>query len=254
MSRSTAQKTTVTFDVPKPSEDWELPEADETWVIMEEDVPESAWHDATIELLKLILKAWAERERIGALIASNLALRFQRNQWKVGVDPDVAVYIPPPPKGENTESVCLWKLGHAPPRVAIEIVSRSTNKKDYVTGLDHYAKSGTVELWVFDPKGFGPKGDGGPFALQVWRRDEAGFQSIYRGSGPFKSPEMGAWLVVTDDGMRLRLADDREGTHLWLTAAERAEQERESAEQRTRELEGKLSALQAELDRLRGRA
>jgi Uma2 family endonuclease len=253
MSGSTAQKTTVTYDVP---------DADESWELLEVDVPESAWHDAIIELLKLILRAWAERTRVSVLIASNLALRWRRDRWKVGVDPDVAMYIPPPPEGEDTQSVCTWEPGHGPPRIAIEVVSRSTAKKDYVTGPDQYAASGTTEVWVFDPKRLGPKVRGGPFVLQVWRRDEAGgFRQIYRGDGPFQSPEMGAWLVVTDNGMRLRLADDPEGTRLWLTTAEsaeierqRAEHERQRAEQRNLELEGKIGALQAELERLRNHA
>ncbi|HLM73678.1 MAG TPA: Uma2 family endonuclease, partial [Polyangiaceae bacterium] len=130
----------------------------------------------------------------------------------------MAMYIPPPPEGEDTESVCTWEPGHGPPRVALEVVSQSTASMDYVAGPDQYAASGTIELWVFDPKRLGPKVRGGPFALQVWRRDETGsFRQIYRGDGPFHSPEIGAWLVVTNNGMRLRLADDPEGACLWLT-------------------------------------
>jgi Uma2 family endonuclease len=257
MNKSTAQKMTVTYDVP---------DADESWELTEEDMPESAWHDAIIEVLKLMFRAWLTRAEVGALIVSNLALRWRRDWRKVGVAPDVAMYVPPPPEGEDTLSVCAWKPGHGPPRVAVEVVSRSTATKDYITAPDQYAASGTTELWVFDPKRLGPKVRGGPFVLQVWRRDEAGsFRQIYRGAGPFKSPEMGAWLVVTDNGMRLRLADDRNGAHLWPTVAERAEQERTRAEQertraeqeRTRadqraiELEAELDALRAELERLR---
>ena len=46
--------------------------------------------------------------------------------------------------------------------------------------------------------------------------------------------------------MRLRLADDREGAHLWLTAAERADH-------RAVDLEAELGTLRAELERLRER-
>ena len=247
MNGSTAKKLTVTYDVP---------DADDTWELTDENVPESVWHDAIIELLKLILRAWAERANVSALITSNLALRWQRDRWKVGVDPDVALYIPPPPEGEDTLSVCTWEPGHEPPRVAIEVVSKSTASKDYLTGPEQYAASGTQELWVFDPKHLGPKKRGGPAVLQVWHRDPTGsFRQIYRGNGPFESPEMEAWLVVTKDGMRLRLADDREGTRLWLTAEEqertRAEQERMRAEQHAIAQEAEIKALRAELERLR---
>ncbi|MEZ4294491.1 MAG: Uma2 family endonuclease [Polyangiaceae bacterium] len=244
MNSATAQRTTVTYDVP---------EVDESWELAEEDVPESAWHDAIIEMLKLLLRAWAARNEVNALICSNVALRWRREHWKIGVDPDVALCIPAPPEGEDTTSLCTWQPGHAPPRVAVEVVSRSTASKDYLTGPDQYAASGTNELWVFDPKRLGPKLRGGPFVLQVWRRDEAGnFRQVYRGNGPFQSPEMGAWLVVTDGGMRLRLAEDAQGTRLWPTAAEEREQARARAEQRSTALESEVQALRAELERLRG--
>jgi Uma2 family endonuclease len=210
---------------------YEVPEPDTRWELTEEDVPESAWHDAIIELLKLILKAWAARAELPALVSSNLALRWMPERWKVGVDPDVSVYVPPPPDGEDTTSVCTWEPGHHAPRIAVEVVSRSTATKDYVTGPDQYAASGTAELWVFDPKRYGPKVHGGPFVLQLWRRDEAGvFRQVYRGAGPCFSPELKAWLVVTDEGSRLRVADDADGVHRWPTQEERAEIGRERAE------------------------
>jgi Uma2 family endonuclease len=267
-----APKVMVAYEVPEDNEQWELPE---------EDMPETAWHDAIIDVLKLILREWATRVQARALVAGNLALRWNPARWKVGVDPDVSVYVPPPPDGEDTSSVCTWEPGHHPPRVAVEVVSRSTAAKDYVTGPDQYAASGTAELWVFDPKRFGPRAHGGPFTLQLWRRDDAGtFRQVYRGPGPAQSPELGAWLVVTEGGTRLRLADDAEGTHLWPTPEEReaidheraeaereraetereraetererAETERERAEAKVTSLIDEVAALRAELARLRG--
>ncbi len=272
MNSSNAQKVFVAYEVP---------DADAGWELEEQDMPESALHDAIIDLLKHILKAWVTRARLDALVASNLALRWDERRFKVGVDPDVAVYVPPPPEGEETTSVCTWERGHEPPRIAVEVVSKSTASKDYVTAPNQYAASGATELWVFDPKRFGPRQLGGPFVLQLWRRDDSGvFRQLYRGDGPFQSPELGAWLVVTDHQTRLRIADDPEGTQLWLTAEERAERERQSAErerqsaererlsaererqsaERERDeavakstgLEAELAALRAELSRLRG--
>jgi Uma2 family endonuclease len=251
MSNANAQKVFVAYEVP---------DADAGWELEEQDMPESALHDAIIDLLKLVLKAWVTRARLDALIASNLALRWDEKRFKVGVDPDVAVYVPPPPEGEETTSVCTWETGHAPPRIAVEVVSKSTASKDYVNAPNQYAASGTIELWVFDPKRFGPRQNGGPFVLQLWRRDDAGvFRQLYRGDGPCMSPELGAWLVVTDRQTRLRIADDPEGTRLWLTDKERAEQEtlraelaRDQAEAKNAGLEAELAALRAELARLRG--
>jgi len=66
MSGASAPKVMIVYEAPEPDASWELEE---------EDVPESAWHDAIIELLKLILREWARRTALDTLIASNLALR-----------------------------------------------------------------------------------------------------------------------------------------------------------------------------------
>jgi hypothetical protein len=106
------------------------------------------------------------------------------------------------------------------------VVSESTAKKDYEEAPWAHAKAGTKELWVFDPELLGPTGSGGPFVLHVWRRQEDGtMKRVHAGSGPAWSEEMEAWLVVTDEGTRLRLAEDREGTKLWPTEAEARAQE-----------------------------
>src|SRR5690606_32818792 len=78
----------------------------------------------------------------------------------------------------------------------------------------------------------GPKGHGGPWLLQVWRRDDRGdFVRVYAGDGPAWSETLSAHLVVLDEPRRLRIADDPAGTHLWPTGeeAERAAKEAERA-------------------------
>ena len=70
---------------------------------------------------------------------------------------------------------------------------------------------------------------------------------MYAGEGPFRSEELGGWVVATDDGWRLRVADDPEGTTLWPTAAE-AERQRTETERVRAETE------RARADRERARA
>lgn len=63
------------------------------------------------------------------------------------------------------------------------------------------------------------------------------------------SEELGAWLVVTEDGQRLRVADDAHGRDFWLTGEE---SERKTAEEQARRAElaeQELVALLAELAR-----
>lgn len=219
---------------------YDVADADERWVLEEENVPESALHDEIILLLVELLKAWARRSARDVRVGRNLALRWNKALPQVGVDPDVYVVEPAPPEGDDTTSLCTWKPGHVAPRVAIEVVSETTAEKDYAEGPEKYAASGTGELWVFDPLKAGPTLRGGPFVLQVWRRDAKGrFRRVYAGAGPAQSEALGAWLVVTDGGRRLRVAEDTEGLHLWLTDAEEAHAE--------------VARLRAELERLRRR-
>jgi Uma2 family endonuclease len=211
---------------------YDVPDADERWILEEENVPESVLHDEIILLVVELLKAWAERSGRPVRVGRNLALRWNEARPRVGVDPDIYVVEPPPPEGDDTTSLCTWKPGHHPPRIAVEVVSEGTAEEDYAEGPDKYAASGTEELWVFDPLGVGPMLRGGPFTLQVWRRDaDRRFVRTYAGPGPARSEALGAWLVITDDGRRLRLADDAGGLAKWPTPAEEIARLRAEIEQ-----------------------
>ena len=144
--------------------------------------------------------------------------------------------------------------------MAFEVASENNADKDYGAGPRKHAAAGVGELWVFDPLRVGPDDDGGPWALQVWSRDDDDvFRRVYAGDGPAWSGFFRAWLVVSGDGMLLRMSDDAEGTKLWPTEGEeteheraeklheRAEKERERAEKeralaRVAELEALLAA------------
>jgi len=208
----------------------------------EDDMPEIPLHDAVIQLLELLLQAFAERTQRSALITSNLGCRWDPADARVGVDPDVLLVEPAPPEGEKTTTLRIWEPGHAPPRIAVEIVSEQSGRKDYVEGPARYALLGAKELWIFDPLLAGPSETGGPFVLQVWRRgDQGAMDRVYAGAGPARSDELGAWLVVTDGGARLRVADDPAGAVLWLTMAEAEKQRADAAEAEVARLREELA-------------
>jgi len=193
-------------------------------------MPESPEHQLTCELLTLILRGWIARTDRDASAHANLAVRWDREHPKVGVDPDVCLIEPALPA--KAKSLCTWLQGHHPPRVAAEVVSRKTAQRDYTVKPVKYAASGAREVWIFDPERLGPGLMGGPWVLQVWRRTRADeFRQEYAGDGPAYSEELGAWLVVTDEGARLRIADDEAGERLWWTVgeADRAAKEMERA-------------------------
>jgi Uma2 family endonuclease len=258
--RSTSGATVgVRYSVPRGRDGWEL---------SEETMPESVVHDEAVELLKALLAYWAA-QRGSVQVVRNLAVRWDADRPKVGVDPDVALLSPPPPDGRDLRSLRTWESGHVAPALAIEVVSETNPHKDYVVAPDKYAASGTGELWIFDPLLSGPKSHGGPFRLQIWTRNAEGELSrIYAGDGPAQSPCLGAYLVVVDEGRKLRIAEDPELTRFWPTReeAERAAKESERAakesERAAKESEraakeealARAAELQAELEALKGKA
>ena len=231
---------------------WEVPTNDPRWVLDDDEarMPESPLQGEVCRLLMAVLERWVRQRNASALVGGHIALRWDEAHPRTGVDPDVYLIEPAPPLSKRDKSVRTWVKGHHPPRVAVEVVSESTADEDYHQKPAKYAASGTRELWVFDPLKHGPKGD--RCALQVWKRlRRSGFRRVYAGDGPAFSEELGAWIVVTDEGVRLRIADDEEGKQLWPTEGE-AERAAKEAERTAKEAEraAKEAAL-AEVERLR---
>ena len=233
-----------------------VPPTLDRWELEEEDVPESALHELIIGLLLDVLRTWIGASSRDAMAGSNLAMRFDKKHPSRGVDPDVYLVEPAPPEGERLTSLRLWERAHHPPRVAVEVVSEHTAAKDYDLddGPARYAACGARELWVFDPLRLGPRDGGGPWVLQVWRRTPKGaFRRVYQGDGPAFSRELAAWIVVTDAGSRLRIADDAAGARLWPTAREQERAAREQERAAREQAEAEVIRLRALLDEARAK-
>jgi hypothetical protein len=99
---------------------YELPGFAERWVLPERPVPESAWHDACLELVKALLVAWIARTARAAAVYRNLAVRVRSDRPNVGFDPDVCVVEPRPPEGDELESLKLWQSDHRAPSLVVE--------------------------------------------------------------------------------------------------------------------------------------
>ncbi len=211
-----------------------------------DDMPENTLHDQSLALLAQILSWWAASQGLDALVARNLACRWDRSDARIGIDPDLLLTLPHPPLSEGRKSLKqlrLWEPGHHPPRVTIEVVSESTADKDYDEAPWAHAKAGTRELWVFDPELHGPTRGGGPFLLQVWQQQPGGtLKRTHAGNGPAWSEEMQAWLVLTDGATRLRLSDDRWGQLLWPTEAEAKAREVEAKAREARDARAREAA------------
>jgi Uma2 family endonuclease len=225
------------------------------WTLPEETVPESRSHDLTLDLLKALLVAWAARAGRNAQVGRNLAIRWEEHRPNTGADPDLYVVEPPPPEGDDVESLRLWMPGHHPLLLAVEVVSASNATKDYAISPQKHASAGTQELWIFDPKLAGPRAHDGPVRIQVWSRNaDDSFEQVYAGDGPAHSPVLGAWLFAVDEGQRLRIAGDRDGTIWWMTpfeaerVAKEAERAAKEAERAAKEVE--RAAKEAALARI----
>src|SRR5688572_9100715 len=99
---------------------YSVPRLRSGWELSEETMPESVVHDQAVDLLKAILAAWAARAG-NAFVARNLAVRWDEAHPRIGVDPDVAVFSPPPPSATELRSVRTWLPGQAAPLLAIEV-------------------------------------------------------------------------------------------------------------------------------------
>jgi hypothetical protein len=183
-----------------------------------------------------------ERAGRDALLLRNLAIRVRQDKPQVGFDPDVCLLDPPPPEGEEIESLKLWAVGHGPPRLVVELVTQSHPLKDYVEVPDQCAAIGVEELVVFDPKSLGPRTHGRRALLSVWRRSaDGGFERIHAGKTPTFSVVLGAWLIPVPKPADLMIADDPEGRLPWPMPAEAERAAKEAALQRVAELERELA-------------
>jgi Uma2 family endonuclease len=234
--RPDSQQPIVHYPVVESRDGWE--------VIDGEIMPESVIHDESLTLLRAVLEPWASAR--GAMVARNLAIRWEQLRPKIGVDPDVCILPSPPPRdGVDLRSVRTWLPGHAPPLFAIEVVSNTDPHKDYSIAPEKYAASGTGELVIFDPMLVGPRSHNGPWRLQVWRRDERGFGRFYQGEGPAYSTALGAYLVVRSQGTVLRIANDPDGLDLWPTPIEQLERERSAGETERAKLLARIAELES---------
>lgn len=215
--------------------------ADRAWDLSEETLPESVPHLEAVDLLYALLSFWASSRPGDAFVGRNLAVRWNEQRPSVGVDPDVSLFRPAPPDARNLTSVRTWVAGHAPPVLGIEVVSNTNPRKDSTIAPDKYAASGTGELWVFDPLLAGPASQGGPHRLQLWtRRADGDLVRTYTGEGPVFSPVLQAWLVVTEEGRKLRIATAADAAQLWLTGEESERAAKEAALAKLAELERRL--------------
>jgi Uma2 family endonuclease len=217
----------------------------------EEDMGEGGEQEQIIWALKSALlelareRGW-ERVHIGA----DQFFAWMPSEPLVRVSPDVYL-LDDPPKRPFPPSWQTWLPGHRPPRLAVEIVSGDSWKKDYRENPPKYAQLGATELVIFDPEAAtGCASTEERIPLQVFRREaDGGFVRAFHGAEPARSEVLDAWLVVRQEGDTawLAVALDPQGHNLVSTL----EEARDEEHARRRAAEERAATLEEELDRLR---
>lgn len=120
---------------------------DEGYPGPDSNVPESTKHAETSAYTFNSLRA-VFRDRPDDLIAHDLMLLFEEGNPRATLAPDLMVALGV--GNEPRDSYKTWKEGKVPDLV-IEVVSRSTWRKDVSVKPPLYAALGIAEFWLFDP-------------------------------------------------------------------------------------------------------
>ncbi|MCP4655509.1 MAG: hypothetical protein GY856_08835 [bacterium] len=238
-------------------------------------IAEDTIHRRVVEDVANILERRYHAEPTVA-VWSNLKILFEIPGLTSGPGPDICVVAGVRDRGRQRRSFAYGKEpGEL--RLVIEVVSKSSVRKDYRDLLKIYAPLGVEEYLAIHPLGFYVDG---PFRLQGWRLDPHGGQLepiapnsqgripsqttgvvFGRGAGGWG---VGLWDAAT--GERLRTSEEARALELEarLKAEERAEQEaaarlkaeedKQQAERRCREMMAEVEQLRAQLPRREGDA
>jgi Uma2 family endonuclease len=188
---------------------------------VEAEVPESKRHLQLRTLLFQFLElAFANEAAIGC----DQFVYWDATDPRVCLAPDAFVRF-----GQPDDLFQTWKVWErGAPDVAVEIISSSDNSEsDWREKLAKYRSLGVSELVRFDPEASEP--------LRVWDLVAGDLLERALATRAVSRYLRGFWVTAEQPGvgLALRLSRDEDGTLLYLTPAE-------SAEQRVRELEAEL--------------
>ena len=223
---------------------------DEGYPGPDSNVPESTRHAHTSAYTFNSLRA-VFRDRPDDLIAHDLMLLFEEGNRRATLAPDLMVVLGV--GNEPRDSYKTWKEGKVPDLV-IEVVSRSTWRKDVNVKPPLYEALGIAEFWLFDP--LNPRLAG--FELVRGRYREIAELP----EGGLRSRVLALDLLVMDGELRCRdprdakVIPDHVETVRMLDVAEQkltqADRERAEADRQLAEADRQLAEADRELEASRG--
>lgn len=115
-------------------------------VVVVVDVP-GIPHERVIRELGYLLESYARTnpDRINLVAeAGGCVLRLEALQSER--HPDIAVYLSPPPS-DDPQAWDIWT-----PDIVVEVVSRSSRRREYQTKRKDYLAAGVRQYWIIDPE------------------------------------------------------------------------------------------------------
>ena len=175
-----------------------------------------------------------------ATVCSDLALHYDPNDTDKTLVPDLFVALQAP-KRSGRRRYDLWK--EPLPDLVVEMLSKTTHRKDTGTKRITYEYLGIREYWLFDPEGFGLS-----VPLVGERLLDGCYQPIEAdAAGRRRSEVLGLDLHVRDGELRFR--DPATGED--LMTYDEAQDERAAEKSRADAAENRADAAERELARLR---
>ncbi|MCY3840977.1 MAG: Uma2 family endonuclease [Gammaproteobacteria bacterium] len=219
---------------------------DEGYPGPDSNVPESTKHAHTSAYTFNSLRA-VFRDRPDDLIAHDLMLLFEEGNRKATLAPDLMVVLGV--GNEPRDSYKTWKEGKVPDLV-VEVVSRSTWRKDVHVKPPLYEALGIAEFWLFDP--LHPRLAGFELVGSSYR------EIAELPEGGLKSRVLGLDLLVLGGELRCRdprdakVIPDHVETVRMLDVAEQklsqADRERAEADRQLAEADRQLAEADRELE------
>ena len=211
-------------------------------------VSESTRHQAATVYAYYTLETWFSG-RPETLVAKDLVMLFEEGNPEAALEPDAMVIFD---AGTSDRlSYKVWQEGDRVPDFVLEVLSKSTWRKDLRVKPGLYAALGVRELWLFEPFGLDLAG----YSLRDGRYET--IRPLPDGGMP--SRILGLDVVVEGDELRFRNPATGEvlPNHTQSetrrrqaeSAREEAEAARRVAEERARQAERRTAELEALLAR-----
>ena len=178
-----------------------------------------------------------------ATVCSDLPLHYERGDTNKTLVPDLFVALRAPPQ-ENRLSYKLWE--NPLQDLVIDMLLKSTLKKDVRWKRDTYEHLGVSEYWLFDPAGhqLATPLVGYRLRADAYQPIAAGFAGLYR------SEVLGLELHVRDGRLRFRDPTTGEDLRTFNESQDRAD----AAKKRADAMKNKADAAEKRADAMKNKA